>query len=1151
MAFDPTTEQSQAIEAQGATLVSAAAGSGKTAVLVQRVVRVLCNEESPVAADRLLIVTFTNAAAAEMKERIEKAMNEKAAAEPENAYLQNQLLLLPLASICTIDSFCIKLVREHFNAPEILISPDFKIFDGPRLEVLCQKTVQSLFEESFAAGDPDFEYFVQMANSAYGDASAMQLIRNLYDFCMTLPMPEQFLQSSLERLATPIPQTIYAKNLFNRVQHWAKAFFAQCRDLQHCLTDDAELQKHYGATLLAQQNAFKTLALAASEKNWNKMHELLSSGVFLKPNTTKKKCDAALKAAVIRYLTAVQKGAAAYRESFCQPLEPLEQERALALKLATATVKLCLDYKNRLLNELRQLGGLTFSLCEQLTLNLLCRPDKDGRPTATEGAAALTGQYAEVLVDEFQDVNDLQSAIFNALSNGGQNLFAVGDVKQSIYGFRHANPNNFKKMAKAAQPFSTEIAPQVLKGIRLNSNFRSRSGVCSFINAFFNAVMSEEAGGVNYAEEQLHALAKFPEAPGPFCEIHQVTYAAGVCPRPQAVAGQIAQTVVELLEREPFLRGPNGTLRKATPEDIAVLVRAKSGNGELVRALKQQGIAARLSEGSLFEQPEIVLLRALLSAVNQPLRDDYLLAVLMSPIGGFTANELAELRLKGQGERLYALLLQNRSQPHPAAILQKLEMYRAHAACLSVGALVEEMVRLENFEELSAGSSGQAAAGNLLYFHSIAQEFSSEPGNDLNAFLQYLESVNSAAIPAAEQGESGGVTLVTMHGSKGLQYPICILANGMATFNSDGAPTLLGDADFGLAFRPVYPEESRILEPFDYKMLKQEKAEQQISEEMRLLYVAMTRAEELLIIQLCDNSFEKKLTDAEKDAAAAVNGRLPAEVVLGAKSFGRWVLSFCALCPPGALYSYRQIDYAPQESREQPTAVEPAPNPAYLAALQQAVSFQYPFAALHSLSVKTSVSQLTHQKAGQSYCATQRPAFLSAGGLTPAERGTAFHKFLQFANFKTAPQNIEGEIHRLYEQEFLTLAEAESIQPHQVAGFFNSGLFQRLCKAKTVLREKRFMLEIPAGELQPDLPQALHAVPIMVQGAIDCMFFEANGIVVLDFKTDRIQNDAELLAHYREQLQLYCRAVEKMYDAPVLECYLYALYTGHEIKVKR
>ena len=209
----------------------------------------------------------------------------------------------------------------------------------------------------------------------------------------------------------------------------------------------------------------------------------------------------------------------------------------------------------------------------------------------------------------------------------------------------------------------------------------------------------------------------------------------------------------------------------------------------------------------------------------------------------------------------------------------------------------------------------------------------------------------------------------------------------------------------------------------------------------------------------------------------------------------------------------------------------------------------HPFAALHSLSVKTSVSQLTHQKAARSYCATARPAFLSAGGLTPAERGTAFHKFLQFANFKTALQNVLGEVQRLYEQEFLTLAEAESIEPAKAQQFFNSALFGRIFKAKTVLREKRFMLEIPAGELQEGLPPELQSVPVMVQGAIDCMFFEPDGIVVLDFKTDRIKDDSVLLSHYREQLQLYCRAVEKMYETPVKECYLYALYTGREIRV--
>lgn len=1148
MAFKPTKTQQQAIFSQGATLVSAAAGSGKTAVLVQRVVQILSNEQQPTPADRLLIVTFTNAAAAEMKERIEKAMNERAAAEPENAYLQNQLLLLPMADICTIDSFCIKLVREHFNSPEIALSPDFKMLEGPRLENLCQKTVQALFEERYAAQDPAFERFVQATGSEKGDENAMRLVRELFDFCMTLPHPEQFLQNSLNKLKAPLPQTSFAQKIFLQLQKAAAEFAAQCAALLRELTDDKPLQEHYGAALEGKMAAFNALAAAADQSNFEACRSLLFSGAFAKVNTLSKKCNAELKAKIRQFVSAVEKWAKQQQKNnFYAPLQELEQERSDALNMALVAAELCLAYKNKLLFELRRLGGLTFSLCEQMALELLCQTGENGQPAA--GAELLARRYSEVMVDEFQDVNDLQSAIFNALSGGGQRLFAVGDVKQSIYGFRHANPKNFKELAKNALPFKPKLSANTLKCVRLNSNFRSRAGVCRFINAFFAAFMSEEAGGVDYAGEQLNPEAEFPVAEGPCCEIHEVTYSSESCTRQQAVAGQIAEAVTEILGREPFLRGPNGTLRKAEPEDIAILVRAKTGNGELVRALKQRGITARLSEGSLFLKPEIVLLQALLQAVNNPLLDNSLLAVLMSPLFGFTANELAQLRAQNRSGRLFTLLLQNRAQPHCEQALQKLENYRRRAACLSVGALVEEMIRLENFEELAAGNYGRAAAGNLLYFQGLAQEFSAEPGNDLNAFLQYLENINTEAVSAVEQGAAGGVTIVTMHGSKGLQYPVCILANGMNHFNHDKNPAFLGDAALGLSFRPINPEKNKAEEPFDYLKLKREKQLQENSEEMRLLYVAMTRAEELLVLQLCDTAFEKKKQKAEELAQTAVCGRLPAEKVLEGNSFGSWVLAFTALCPPGELYRYRQFGYQPTEPAELPPSAEVPPNPEYLAALQQAISYQYPFTALHSLSVKTSVSQLTHQKAARSYCATARPAFLSAGGLTPAERGTAFHKFLQFANFKTAPQNVLGEVQRLYEQEFLTLAEAESIEPAKAQQFFNSALFGRIFKAKTVLREKRFMLEIPAGELQEGLPPELQSVPVMVQGAIDCMFFEPDGIVVLDFKTDRIKDDAVLLSHYREQLQLYCRAVEKMYETPVKECYLYALYTGREIRV--
>ena len=1176
-----TDDQQKAIGAPGAVIVTAAAGSGKTAVLVERVIRRLCDPENPIPADRLLIVTFTRAAAAEMRQRIEKRLAEECIKQPENVGLLKQQLLLSSADICTIDSFCIKLIRNYFNG--LNLPPDFRIADAATAEQIRGDVIRKLFDERLAAGDEDFLRFVRSTDSVYGDSHAAAAVLRLYDFSSTMPDPEQWLQRAADAyLPERLADSVWVDAVCGWIAADAACLLRSVRDSAALLPENPPLFEKCGESYTGLTGVLERLLENAEEKRWDALYEQLLNPPAAFPRISGKKYDPLL---LDRAKACYKRAVGAFKEWqgwIAKPFHAVAAEAAQSGEIIREMIGLCSAFADAYLEELNRRCLLTFAHTEQLALRLLTERAEDGslRPSAL--SETVCELYDEIMVDEYQDVNSLQSTLFTVLSSGGKRLFTVGDAKQSIYGFRGANPDHFLRRSREAEFFTPELAPDTLKRVVLSNNFRSRAPICDFINGLFSLTMSADCGGIHYdRNEMLFPLAEFPENGRSAAEFHLLTPGEGLTAA-EAEAVYLADYIEEQIQLPAFLRGENGTLRPAGYGDIAVLFRNTTHFYTYVSELKKRGIPVSIGHGDFFKTREIMLVLSLLRVVHSPMNDIAMLSVMLSPIFGFTEEETACLKAEAPNDRLYPSVLRAAGAGNEkcAFLRDRLSFWRGRAACMPMAEFVSFILSDSGYGEIvSAMSDPGRRTGNLSLLQNLADSFTRDVSGDLGAFLRYLDYIaDSADLKSQGVRETDSVRLMTIHMSKGLQFPVTVLAGCFSRFsNQDSVGDLAMSEALGIAVNIVDDEKNVKLTTVPKALMNEHITRRQREEELRLLYVAATRAEEKLAFFLCDSHMDTKLKNAAGLLTAGTDSDrgLDAYAVRSAGSFADWLLCYLLLLPCGrpileeqglaetaapdflrdfgadAAVFQRRVERAEREIADTPDAPEQAADRAVAAELEQILSFRYPFEELRSIETKTSVSRLAKRNADREFCATSRPAFLSAGGLTPRERGTALHKFMQYADFPAAVGNVKAEIERLYEYEYISRAEADAIDPRQVEQFFASDLFGRMLKADRLYREQRFLLEVKAGELYPDLSETAREQSVMIQGAVDCMFTEQGKIILIDFKTDRTKDEQFLLRHYAEQLQIYSVAAEKMFGMPVGECYLYSLYMNRLIPVAR
>ena len=1170
MTFNPTKQQCLAINEKGNVLVCAAAGSGKTAVLVERVIGMLTDSVKPVSADRLLIVTFTNAAAAEMRSRIEKRLYEESAKRPYDLALKKQKYLISSAKICTIDSFCIDLVRANFQ--RLGINPDFKIVTGENLELISNRVLGSLLTERIEQGGEAFYRLLELTGCEYDESRLAEAIKNIFNYGMITPFPESFFEGLVTCYQSEFDR---GNDCYNKAFKVAReAILSICElvsagyDAALDLGEDGIKYKEY---FEAFREICDNLLSVADSEDWNSLKQAIDSFVMPPvPRVTKLKDNKNLI-----LMRQVRESVLSRRDSLCkifmakrEEIEAQNRELYPAVRLLIDLVK---EYRQNLFMAQCEENSLTFYNTEQLALELLCYEDSAGNVVLKEDAFEYFGQFDEVLVDEYQDVNDLQDMLFYVLSNKERNLFAVGDVKQSIYGFRGANPNNFLKKKNRYIPVAL-AKEEDAKKIILANNFRSRNEVCEYINYFFENIMTAENGPIVYdSEERLVATAEFPSTDALKNRLVLIDNIKNSDDdRLTIEADAIAMQIRQVMSEGECIRSKNGGLRKAEYSDFAILLRSTANvAAEISAELEKQGIPVDYSPDSFIELLEVDTFLALLKIIDNPADDIALLTVLMSPIFGFTAEELAVLRAQNkQGDLISVLASQRYNNSHVDSFYKSLEYYRSTAAVMPLGSFVYQLITITGYGDIvSAMSDGSRRRANLLKLCEYASAYEEGFGTSISGFVNYMKKTAGAKLSSAKVSSgANAVRIMSIHASKGLQFPVCILANLDAKFNMrDSSDSMLFSSKTGVGFRFFDEKNKSFKDTVARAIISEEMRLKTLEEELRLLYVAMTRAEETLIMVSAYNNLEKKLTDLSARLLGD-NGRISKQSYLSAASMGDWLLMTALYHPDGKKlrgYCAVELEEKNTDSKlkisvidaqsvdkkillEEKTDELLADN-TLTEQIKSNISYKYPFDALRGIEAKCSASTLANKAEGDKYAFKSRPSFMERDGITGADRGTALHKVMQFISFDAS--SIKEEIERLYEWEYISEAEKNVIDIKLIEQFFASDIFARIKRSPDCRREMRFLTEISAQEIDDSLTGELAEEKVIIQGAVDLCFVENGNVVILDFKSDRVDSADGLKAAYSEQLNIYQKAVEKIFDMPVLEKIIYSFALSEEISV--
>ncbi len=1175
-----TEQQRQSFSAEGGSLlISAAAGSGKTAVLIERILRLITNEQAPVDVDRLLVVTFTRAAAAEMRQRLSTALTERIAQAPDSALYQRQQLLLSQASITTVHGFCTKLLRRY--ASRAGLPPRFKVAEESEAALLSAQALDEVLEECYATRDAGFMALATTLNGQKNDDGVREAVREAYTFMQAQPFPMKWLREQIDAYTAVVPleTTEWVKPLWREIDFTLEAMVMRLGRLVH--EADGVALTPYADTLRLDVQLLESLRQQMAAGTFDERRAALGNAVFsrLPPVKSLDAVQDEVKERIKKQRTAAKASIEGLKKLLYADEATIREELAALAPMAEALGELVTRFAARFVELKRERKLLDYNDLEHECVKLLLDEQTGER---TPFAQELAAQYAEIMVDEYQDTNAVQDAMFLALSTDGQNLFMVGDVKQSIYGFRQAMPEIFTRRRDEYTPYD-EQASVFPATITLGNNFRSRATVTDTVNFLFRQLMQWHLGGVEYDErEALVCSASYPPAEG--CETEWLLIdksgADGECLSNEiAEARLIAQRIHEQMETM-HVSTKSGT-RPLEYGDICILLRSRRTMATYVKELTRLGIPAGAEgSGSLLATPEVSTAMALLRCVDNPLREVDLTAVMMSPLYGFSADDCARLRLLMRASEhfvpLYTALEQVAAgrweaeetlQARCRRLLTDLRRFRLLAASLPADRLIERLYRDTAITAVfSARAGGRQRVANLHQLDSVARGFEQDGFRGLSAFVRYVDRLQEQGkdLPAGNSLGGNSVRLMTMHGSKGLEFPVVYLARVGGGFNlEDTKKKLLFHHHAGIGMCRYDSHAQTQDRTLPMLGVLQACRQDERAEELRVWYVAMTRAKEKLCIVLTDKNLTSRL--AKLEAALPASRTLLPYSILHAVGVADWFLS-AALRHPSfagmrqdplvtvslAAEQLWRVTVSPPPT-EEPTAAPDAPqeaqaDDAVCAALRERLAYTYPYAALRGIPAKMAASHLSHERLSRDYIAQSRPAFLQAEGLTAAQKGTALHTFMQYADYARAAADVAGERERLEAEGFLTPQQAASLPAERLERFFAGPLYARMAASADCRREFHFTVTVPADTVAAQ-PTGFADEQVVVQGIADCVFREGDGLVLVDYKTDRVKTAEELAERYRSQLQFYRQALEDILGLPVTQALLYSFHLNDTVVV--
>lgn len=1197
-----TNEQLQAIQEKNSNiLVAAAAGSGKTAVLVERIIHKIIDEQMDI--DKILVVTFTNAAASEMRERILEAIYKKLEENPENVHLQRQIILLNKASICTIHSFCLDVIHNHFY--EIDLPSNFKIADTAEIDLLKQEVLDDLFEQKYTENDKNFIELLENYTNYRGDEALQELVLKIYKFIQSSPFPIKWLQEKLELLKIEdkdISQTIWGKLIIQTVDDDIQESIMQLEVTKSKMALYPEMTKFY------QTISEDIINLQDLQKynSWDELYIKLLNFNFSKWPVDKKvindlKEDSkAIRDKVKKHI----------KEKTAKLLSCSQEQAVKDLKIITPILEklsnLVTEFTKNFAEKKKEKNCIDFNDIEHFALKILL--DENNNPT--EVAKKYKEKFEEIAIDEYQDSNLVQEAILTSISKGN-NIFMVGDVKQSIYKFRQARPELFLQKYDEYKNKEEKAQEDNLK-IQLFRNFRSRQNILNITNLVFESIMSKELGDINYNEnEYLNYGANYPEP-------EEIKNYAGIAELDiidlkedesiTAFEGEedeeeqerveddvleakfVANKIQELLNSNYMVFDKKQGYRKIRPKDIVILLRATSNLSPIYEKELSDLELPVFSDtsGTYLDTVEIQTILSVLKIIDNPLQDIPLVVVLRSSICNFTDNDLITIRLTDRNCNFYEALIKTRLicegdlKNKIESFLEKLEKWKSISQYMPLDEFIWQIyLDTGYYQYVGLLPNGAMRQANLKTLFEKAKQYEKASFKGLFNFIQFIDKLkkqNGDLASAKLIGENEDVIrIMSIHKSKGLEFPVVFLCNSHKKFNmQDLNDNILLHQDIG--FGPTIMDTTRKIKysSIAKDAIKLKMKQETLSEEQRILYVALTRAKEKLYITGRSKDFTKYVQDKNKvlEMYESENIKLDAKLMKKANSYLDWIM-YVYLFNQGRTITLKGESYklsdiitlnvsnkkdllkalAKEKVVEQIDLKEKIEqilknksdeeNKKSEQALKELLEWKYDYIVDTTLPTKSSVTKIKQEKIKLEemlkgieseeveYKKSYTPKFMQEDKkISSAEKGTLVHLCIQRLDERKDYElkDIQNMILNLVEKEIITQNEADAIDVNLIYQYTKSQLFEELRKAKEVHKEQPFYINIPAKDVVSEAENSKKN--ILVQGIIDLYYIDKNdNLVLIDFKTDYISNEPnakeKILDKYKVQLEIYKTALEQ------------------------
>lgn len=1224
-----TKQQSDAIKIRDSSvIVSAAAGSGKTAVLTERLVQLISDENSGIRADRIIVVTFTNDAASELRKRLDYKLRDMIFNDPGNKHLLKQQTLLQNAKISTINSFCFEILRD--NITEQGITSSFSVIDESENNLIKSQSMDELLNYFSSMEYEKISYLYD--KFCLKDDKNLSEVINLADrYLSSSAMRDKWLDDAVEAFNVSVPmESLYCHKLvhasLNKLYR-AMKLSDQRLDMFDDIFDDME--KKSAVKYMSQakddiariKNAVDILENGKIPES-DEIKSLVNFG-----NLSVVRRGEGINSEVLEMCSAKRRKAVKLAEeavnAFTRFSEDFEESRKVTVILAEMIKK----YHELIWEKKCEKNALSFDDGERLVLDLLADIDDDGRIIQTETACRIADFYDLIMIDEYQDSNNKQDLIFKLISKNyqsndnmlpmyGSNAFLVGDVKQSIYKFRLANPQNFINTIKNSEPYD-EGTDSKNVSIFLNKNFRSSDKVIDFVNFIFSNVMSESCGDIKYNEnEQLYfGASEYENAQNEQDYITSIAFIESDASNENdneesndsekrisnkdvnVEAVYTAKKIYSMIENQHQTVMKDGKTRPCEPSDFCILIRKNKYAKDFINELQKLGIEAKgEEEKGYLSSNEITILLDLLRIIDNPLLDVSTASVMMSPMYMFEFEEIAYLKTLDKKLHIFTILSNVVSNTYSNVndeffiercrnFLNDLSRFRLLSVTMTVGELIGTIYDDTDFiTVMQLYTDGEKKRANLRALIQYAKNYeassSFENTGGLSGFVRYIDRIieNGADFPQGKISASSGnyVAVKTIHKSKGLEYPFVFLAETSSVFKKDTPPVIFSD-DGRIGYVLYDQKLVRRYRTSAYNQIIEENNKDILSEEMRLLYVALTRAKQKIFINIKYN--ENKLKSFKKLIGEyyAENENI-SELASYAKCHADWIImslfehekfseiaekiglmsedcnipevkctsSIFETVYPKYNISENVIEKIKDEFKEE------LPDPKLCSELKEIINYDYD-ETLSKMPSKMSVTQIIKKMKGgeEKFNFTlKRPRFTEEiKKLTGAEMGTAIHTFFQYCDFEKASSEYENEISLMICKGYLSPAQADSINRENVNAFFDSKLYQRIKNSDKVYREKKFMVAVADLEIDNSLTNVFKQADGMIKGIVDLAFEENGKLIIVDYKSDRGASAEILKLRYETQLKLYKSALELTLGKEVAELYLYSFELRCEIKI--